>query len=129
MKLLLSVIVSFSIVACSTTPSGTTPSLQQAAKTATGLFTLASAIYTQYNQDKGGKVDPTTLVGQVNADLNGVATLLQGYVGSRQTPAQVNAAQGAANPVPAATVIAALPATPITQQMVNTVFAAAAQVK
>lgn len=134
MKHLISIALSLIVAACASTPTSTTPgkptfNLQQAAQTATGLVTLASAVYTQYNQDKAGKADPAAVTGQVNSDLNGVAALLQGYVGSGQTPAQVNAAQGAANPVAASTVVAALPNVPVTQQVVDTVYAAAAKAK
>jgi hypothetical protein len=92
------------------------------------LAGTALSLYNQYNQYKSGQIPSSQVPTVVAADISGIAALAQAYSGSGLTPAQANIAQGAANPIPATQLVAAMPNTPITQTTVNTLYAVAAAV-
>lgn len=104
----------------------------QVAKTAVDLANAAASGYAAYAAAQSGTLTPAQAGAALTAatteasDLYGIAALGQAYVGSGKTPVQANLATGAANPAPAATVVAKMPAQPITQDQVNQIYAAAA---
>lgn len=116
MTKLLPLILCAALASCTSTKNldGTTTTSVDGQQVA-AIATLAINAYTA---SRGAK-NPTA----AKADLSGIATLAQGFIGS--TPAKAQLAQGAVTPAVGKAVQAALPQAPITQQTVNTLFAAA----
>lgn len=133
-RTILSLITTLSVTlllgACANAPSSSSPltaaQASQGITTILGIANYGLGIYTQYAQVKSGAIPAAQVPSIASADFYGLAALAQGAIG--QTPAQANIVQGAANPVPAAAIVAALPQTAITQATVNQLYSAAALV-
>lgn len=121
--LIVNVILAFTLPGCATggglTPGGISTSVQIAA--------LALDSYGKYAEATSGgqKISHAQIAAIVSADLSGIAAIAQASIG--KTPDQAGIVSGAANVMPAAPVVAALPNAPISQATVQTLHAAAAQ--
>jgi hypothetical protein len=117
------------VTSCSTTQSAnTSANVSKVVSSASSIAALALQTYGTYAAVTQGTATPNQIANTASADLNGIASIAQAYVGS--TPAAANLVQGAspATTTPASTVAKALPAAPITQAEVNNLYSAASLV-
>lgn len=121
----LTLIFTFALTACVTTtsPDGT-KTTQPDLVTINALAALAVDVAADRLHISP---DSARAIKAAAADLAGVAAQSQANVG--KTPTASNVAQGAAIPAVGQAVQAQLPAGPIDQKLVNTIFAAAAATK
>lgn len=122
MTKLLPLILGAALIGCTSTTTHKDGSVTATTLDGDKISTILGLAINAYSIYSGHGATSSQTISTAKADLAGIATLAQAYVG--RTPDAAQLSTGAATPAVGAAVQSSLPAVPITQDTVNKLFAA-----